>query len=176
MVDTACAVIAPGQVRAPATPTDINTFHCTCGYTHEVLLKKTVEQQELNLSREFHECLGCSMAKGLRKPIARSMHTRAGALFPSRDQATAPYYRRGGVYNGGGRGRGGRVKSRWREDRKFGQRVRPRHDGGVAPGATCNVRGASGRTWSRGRRGVEGNPPTPSVSRDGRFLWHQRQQ
>ena len=36
--------------------------------------------------------------------------------------------------------------------------------GGVAPSATRNARGASGRTWSRDRGGVEGNPPTPSVS------------
>ena len=34
----------------------------------------------------------------------------------------------------------------------------------MAPGATRNARGASGRTWSRGRGGAEGNPLTPSVS------------
>ena len=34
----------------------------------------------------------------------------------------------------------------------------------MAPGATRNARGASGRTWSRGRGVVEGNPPTLSVS------------
>ncbi|CAM9652870.1 unnamed protein product, partial [Pylaiella littoralis] len=28
-------------------------------------------------SGELHECRGCSLAKGLRKPIARSTHTRA---------------------------------------------------------------------------------------------------
>ena len=61
--------------------------------------------------------------------------------------------------------RGGGVKSRWREDVRIGQQVQPRqHDGGVAPGATRNARGASGRTWSRGREGAEGNPPTPSIS------------
>ena len=77
MVDAACAVIAPGQAKAPTTPTDTNTFHYTYGHTRKVLLKKTVEQQGVNLSGEFHECRGCSMAKGLRKPIARSTHTRA---------------------------------------------------------------------------------------------------
>ena len=41
MVDTACAVIAPGQAKAPTTPTDINFFHCTYGHNHEVLLKQT---------------------------------------------------------------------------------------------------------------------------------------
>ena len=43
VVDTACAVIVPGQAKAPTTPTDINTFQCTYGHTHEVLLKKTAE-------------------------------------------------------------------------------------------------------------------------------------
>ena len=57
------------------------------------------------------------MAKGLLKPIARSTHTRAGTLCPSRAlAAAASYYRRGGVYNGGGRERGGGVKSRRREE------------------------------------------------------------
>ena len=113
VVDTACAVIAPGQAKAPTTPTDINTFYCTYGHTHEVLLKKTEEQQGVNLSGELHECRGCSMAKGIRKPIARSTHTRAGTLCPSRaPAATASYCRIGGVYSGGGRERGGGVKSR----------------------------------------------------------------
>ena len=44
------------------------------------------------------------------------------------------------------------------------QRVRPPRDGGVALGATCNARGARGRTWSRCRGGTaEGNHLTPSV-------------
>ena len=50
MVDTACAVITPGHAKAPTTPTDINTFHCTYGHTHEGLLKKTTEQQGVKLS------------------------------------------------------------------------------------------------------------------------------
>ena len=45
MVDTACAVFAPGQAKAPTTPTDINIFHCTYGHTHEALLKQTAKQQ-----------------------------------------------------------------------------------------------------------------------------------
>ena len=51
VVDIACTVIAPGQAKAPTTPNDIDTFHCTYGHTHEVLLKKTAEQQGVNLSR-----------------------------------------------------------------------------------------------------------------------------
>ena len=76
VVDTACVVIAPGQAKTPTTPTDINALHCTYGHTHEMLLKKTVEQQGVNLSGELHECRGCSMTKVLRKPIYRSTHTK----------------------------------------------------------------------------------------------------
>ena len=114
VVDTACAVTAPGQAKAPTTPTDINTFHRTHGPTHKVLLKETAEQKGVDLSGELHECRGYSMTKGLRKSIARSTHTRAGTLCPSRGLATtAPYCRAGGVYSGGGR-----VKSRWRKELK----------------------------------------------------------
>ena len=65
VLDTACAVIAPGQAKAPTTPTDINIFHCTYGHPHEFLLKKTAEQQGVKLSGELHECRGCSMSKEL---------------------------------------------------------------------------------------------------------------
>ena len=133
MVDTACAVIAPGKTKTPTTPTDINIPHCTFGDTHEVLLKK--EQQGVNPSGELHECRGCSMAKGPRKPIARSTHTGADTLCLSRaPAAAAPYCQRGGVYSGGGRERGGGVKSRRKEGARLGQRVQPRQrSGGVAP-------------------------------------------
>ena len=76
MVDTACAVITSGQAKGPTTPTDINLFHCTYGHTHEALHKQTAMQQGVSLSGELHECRGCSMAKGLRKPIARLTDTR----------------------------------------------------------------------------------------------------
>ena len=45
LVDTGYAVIAPEQAKAPTTHTDIKTFHCTYGHTHEVLFKKPAEQQ-----------------------------------------------------------------------------------------------------------------------------------
>ena len=77
MADTACATIAPGKTKAPTTPTDIRILHCTFGRTHEVLLKETATRQGIAYSGNLHECRGCSMAKGLRKPIARSAHTRA---------------------------------------------------------------------------------------------------
>ena len=159
MVDSACTTIAPGKTKTPTTPTDINILHCTSGHTHEVLLKK--EQQGVNPSGELHECRGCSMARGLRKSIARSTHTGADTLRLSRTPAAAaPYCQRGGVYSGGGG-----VKSRRKEGARRGQRVQPRQrSGGVAPGVTRNARGASGRIRSRGSGGAEGNPPTPSAS------------
>ena len=106
------------------------------------------------------------MARGLRKSIARSTHTGADTLRLSRaPAAAAPYCQRGGVYSGGGRERGGGVKSRRKEGARRGQRVQPRQrSGGVAPGVTRNARGASGRIRSRGSGGAEGNPPTPSAS------------
>ena len=164
MVDSACTTIAPGKTKTPTTPTDINILHCTFGHTHEVLLKK--EQQGVNPSGELHKCRGCSMARGLRKSIARSTHTGADTLCLSRaPAAAAPYCQRGGVYSGGGRERGGGVKSRRKEGARRGQRVQPRQrSGGVASGVTRNARGASGRMRSRGIGGAEGNPPTPSVS------------
>ena len=164
MVDSACTTIAPGKTKTPTTPTDINILHCTSGHTHEVLLKN--EQQGVNPSGELHECRGCSMARGLRKSIARSTHTGADTLRLSRaPAAAAPYCQRGGVYSGGGRERGGGVKSRRKEGARRGQRVQPRRrSGGVAPGVTRNARGASGRIRSRGSGGAEGNPPTPSAS------------
>ncbi|CAM9701555.1 unnamed protein product, partial [Ascophyllum nodosum] len=60
---------------------------------------------------------------------------------------------------------------------RLGQRVRPRHDGGVAPGATWNARRTSGRTCSQGRGGCGRQPPdTIGLPREGRFRGHQHQQ
>ena len=110
VVDTYFAVTAPGQAKAPTTPTDIKTFHCTYCQTHEVLLMETADQQGVHLRGELHECRGCSMVKGLREPIVRSTHNRAGTLCPSRAPAViTSYCRKGGVYSRGGRERGGHV-------------------------------------------------------------------
>ena len=124
MVDTACAVIAPGRAKAQTPPTNINFFHWIHGHTHEALLKQTAKQQGVSLSGELHEYRGYSMAKGLRKPIARSTDTRAGLFCPSRAPAAlALHCQRGGVYSRRGRERGGRVKSRRKEGNILGQRV-----------------------------------------------------
>ena len=81
MVDTACATIAPGKAKAPTTSTDINILHCTFGHIHGVLLKKTATQQGIAYNGDLHVCRRCSMAKGLRKPIARSTHKKLQRVF-----------------------------------------------------------------------------------------------
>ena len=68
MVDTACAVIAPGQAKAPPAPTDMNILHCTYGHTHEALLKQTATQQGVTVSGELHDCRGCSMERSYGSP------------------------------------------------------------------------------------------------------------
>ena len=110
--------------------------------------------------------MGCPTAKGIWKSTAKSTHAGADTLCLSRAPAVAAhYYQRGGVYSGGGRERGGGVKSRRKEGARLGQRVQPRQrSGGVTLGVTRNARGASGRIRSRGSGGAEGNPPTPSAS------------
>ena len=63
MVDTVCAVTAPGQAKAPTTPTDINLFHGIYGRTREALLNQTAKQQGLSFSGELHECRGAQWQK-----------------------------------------------------------------------------------------------------------------
>ena len=101
MVDTACAAIAPVQAKAPIPPTDINLFHCIYGHTHEALLEQTAKQQESSLSGDLHECRGCSMAKGLRKPIARLTNTRGGPFCSFRASAALALHCRKGESTAG---------------------------------------------------------------------------
>ena len=164
MVDSACTTIAPGKTKTPTTPTDINILHCTSGHTHEVLLKK--EQQGVNPSGELHECRGCSMARGLRKSIARSTHTGADTLRLSRaPAAAAPIVKEGECTSGegasgeGASNQGGRRVQGVDSEFSLGNAAEV-----WPPGVTRNARGASGRIRSRGSGGAEGNPPTPSAS------------
>ncbi|CAB1105000.1 unnamed protein product [Ectocarpus sp. CCAP 1310/34] len=71
------AAIAPGNAKAPSAPVDINDFHCAHGHSHEVLLRTTAKQQGTKLVGELRECLGCSTAKGISKPIPNKTSTRA---------------------------------------------------------------------------------------------------
>ena len=147
MVDTACAAIAPGQAKAPTTPTDINTFHCTYGHAHEVLLNETEELQESTSARNSTNTGGVQWRRGYGSPSPGRRTPEQVPSAPPAPSQQLPPIAEGGVYNGGGRERGGGVKSGRREDIRLGQRVRPRlHDGDVAPGATRNARGANGRT------------------------------
>ena len=72
----ACAVLAPGKL--PNKPVvNTNDYHCAAGHSHEPLLRKTAEQQGVIFEGKVLECKGCSMAKGLRRGIKQSTHTRA---------------------------------------------------------------------------------------------------
>ena len=71
------AVIAPGETPTSSTAADTNNFHCSYGYTHEGLLRKTAKQIEVKLQRQLAPCQGCSEAKGIRKPVKRVTHLRA---------------------------------------------------------------------------------------------------
>ena len=74
--DNACAVLAPG--RLPKKPAiGISEYHRAAGHSHEVLRRKTAEQQGIALEGKLLECRGCFMAKSLRKGIKQSTHTRA---------------------------------------------------------------------------------------------------
>ena len=74
--ENSCTVLAPGQL--PKKPVvDINDYHSAAGKSHEVLVRKTAEQQGIVREGKLLECIGCSMAKGLRKGIKKSTYTRA---------------------------------------------------------------------------------------------------
>ena len=74
-MEIACAVFAPGQLPNKSA-ININDFHCAAGHSQEVLLRKTAEQQGMVLEGEMLKCRGGSMAKGLRKGMKQSTHTR----------------------------------------------------------------------------------------------------
>ena len=72
----ACAVLAPRKL--PNKPVvNINDYHCAAGHSHGPLLRKTAEQQGVVLEGKLLECKRCSMAKGLRRVIKQSAHSRA---------------------------------------------------------------------------------------------------
>ena len=72
----ACTVLAPGKL--PNKPVvNINDYHCAAGHSHDALLRKAAEQQRVVVEGKLLECKGISMAKGLRRGIKQSTHTRA---------------------------------------------------------------------------------------------------
>ena len=76
--DSACATIAPA-VKPPNmdTEVDINEFHCYFGHGHKELLLETAKQRGITLTGDLQEGEGCSMAKGRRKPTAKTTKNRA---------------------------------------------------------------------------------------------------
>ena len=78
--ELAFAVTAP-RLTPTTLPVGINAYHCVHGHIHEALLRKTAEQTGVILEGTLHECKGRSMAKGLRKPISRSIHILADKNF-----------------------------------------------------------------------------------------------
>ena len=79
--ESARAVLAPGKMSVDHNQVDINLFHQSHGHLHEGLLRATAKQLGVTLVGKLHECKGCSMAKGLRKPIPTSTTTRAVKPF-----------------------------------------------------------------------------------------------
>ena len=59
------------------TEVDINEFHCSFRHVHNELLLETAKQCGVTLTGELQECEGSSMAKGRRKPIAKTTKIRA---------------------------------------------------------------------------------------------------
>ena len=76
----ALATIAPGKIPSVSL-VDINTFHTSHGHVHEKLLHSTAKQLGVVLEGFLRECEGCSIAKGLGKPIGRTTSTRADKVF-----------------------------------------------------------------------------------------------
>ena len=73
-----CAVIAPTSAKQPhKRHVDINRFHAAYAHANEVLLRVTAKSLNVTLTGELQPCYGCSLAKGLRKPIPSTSRIRA---------------------------------------------------------------------------------------------------
>ena len=81
--NSALATIAPGKIPS-VSPVDINTFHMSHEHVREKLLRSTAKQLGVVLERPLRECEGCSIAKGLGKPIGRTTSTRADKVLGDR--------------------------------------------------------------------------------------------
>ena len=76
----ALATVAPGKIPS-VSPVDINTFHTSHEHVHEKLLRSTAKQLRVVLEGSLRKCEGCSVAKGLGKPIGRTTSTRADKVL-----------------------------------------------------------------------------------------------
>ena len=71
--ENGCAVLAPGQLpKKPAV--DINVYHCAAGHSHEVLLRKTTEQQEI-VSRESYLSAEGALWRRVSAKVSRNQLT-----------------------------------------------------------------------------------------------------
>ena len=71
-------MLAPNSRKKPLSrDVDINVFHASYGHAHEVLLRATAKSLGVTLTGKLQPCYGCSLAKGLRKPIPSSSGVRA---------------------------------------------------------------------------------------------------
>ena len=83
LLDSSCfalATIAPGKIPS-VSPVDTNTFHTSHGHVHEKSPRPTAKLLGVVLKGSLRECEGCSVAKGLGKPIGRTTSTRADKVF-----------------------------------------------------------------------------------------------
>ena len=56
-------------------------FHASDGHVHEQLFRSTAKQLGVVLEGSLRECEGCSVAKGLGKPIGRTSLTKVDKIF-----------------------------------------------------------------------------------------------
>ena len=71
------SVDALGSADSREAVVGINVFHCVHGHANELMLRKKVKSLGVELLGDFRPCTGCSVAKGYRKPIAKSTKSRA---------------------------------------------------------------------------------------------------
>lgn len=76
-VTTAQAASTFGEAEAPTGFPDINEYHYAHGHSNESMLRLTASQQGIQLSGKMRECVGCSMARILVRPIVKTMTARA---------------------------------------------------------------------------------------------------
>ncbi|CAB1096609.1 unnamed protein product [Ectocarpus sp. CCAP 1310/34] len=75
-VGTVLAALTPSNPKHKTTM-DVNEFHNIYAHSHKGLLRTTAKRLGTELVGEMHECTGCSMAKAVKKGIARETKSRS---------------------------------------------------------------------------------------------------
>ena len=78
--NSALATIVTGTIPF-VSPVDSNTFHMSHRHVHEKSLRSTAKQLGGVIERSLRECEGCSVAKGLGKPIGRTASMRVDKVL-----------------------------------------------------------------------------------------------